>query len=89
MRIIDGDVLEKQFENFGTKRGDIICGSMLIKDAMDFTADSLTLDLVPAPVKCGECELNGHCLTEEVFKLVKLSEDKRFCGVAKRKDGVK
>jgi hypothetical protein len=46
--------------------------------------DAPTLDLVP--VKCGECELHGHCTTEDVFKLARLSDDKQFCGAAKRKE---
>ena len=77
-RYIDAEQLKEMVSCFDNK---------FLKNSLNSIIEGAsTLDLVPRPVRCGECELHGHCTTEEVFKFAKLSDDKRFCGVGKRKE---
>ena len=43
-----------------------------------------TIDAVPV-VRCRDCEIHGHCATEDVFSFSGISNP--FCCAGKRKDG--
>lgn len=55
------------------------------KDVEHFIKDAPAVDAVPV-VRCRECVLHDKCSTEDVFKFAVLSENKRFCGVGKRRE---
>ena len=46
--------------------------------------DAPTVDAVPV-VRCRECEIHGHCATEDVFSFAGISNP--FCCAGKRKEG--
>ena len=39
-------------------------------------------------VRCRECIVHDNCAAEDVFKFAGLREDRRFCGVGKRREDV-
>jgi hypothetical protein len=78
--VLEKDVEENKWMN--------PCAKKAIFDALD---TAKTLDLVPAPVKCGEClfwrsdgiHITGECKNTNVGKL-KLDTD--FCSYGERKE---
>ena len=50
------------------------------------TIDSApTVDAISA-VRCRECKMHGNCRAEDCFKMARLIENRRFCGIGERKD---
>lgn len=71
----------KSFRNRGEKWGNMLCGTMLITDVIDFIDDAPTLDLVPSPVRCGECKYRDYeC---DIRRCV---NDDFYCADGKRKE---
>ena len=91
-RLIDADAMEKTILDFWG------CDPAYCMDLNGWDpamADVCTLErLKNAPtvdavevVRCSECILHDSCSTEDVFKFARLNDDRRFCGVGKRKGG--
>lgn len=53
-------------------------------DLKELLADVPTVDAEEV-VRCRDCEIHGHCATEDVFSFVGISNP--FCCAGKRKDG--
>ena len=85
MRLIDADwVLEhiKPYE-LSDEYWSVTGGTAirLIHNAID---NAPTIDAAPV-VRCRDCEIHGHCSTEDVFSFAGISNP--FCCAGKRKDG--
>ena len=55
-----------------------------LKMVSNWITEATAVDAVPV-VRCRDCEIHGHCATEDVFSFSGISNP--FCCAGKRKDG--
>lgn len=53
-------------------------------EAVEYAKDFPTVDAVEV-VRCRDCEIHGHCVTEDIFSFSGISNP--FCCAGKRKEG--
>lgn len=89
-RLIDADKriaeIKKQYCTDCENYGGVKCRACWVDDAMCLIDDATTVDAVEV-VRCRDCEIHGHCATEDVFSFSGISNP--FCCAGKRKDGDK
>ena len=87
-RLIDADALLNEFLKRYTERErnrNLVFAACEIKqDFADMISDFPTVDAAEV-VRCRDCEIHGHCATEDVFSFSGISN--HFCCAGKRKDG--
>ncbi len=86
IRLLTSEAKQNRSRAYGDYECDLISGTFNM--AKDIICAMPTVDAVPV-VRCGECKLHGSCTFEETFVTAKLSENHRYCGAGKRKDGEK
>lgn len=74
-RLIDAD--EVDYENISCSQSQLHWLHRIIE--MQPTVDAVEV------VRCWDCVLHGHCITEDVFSFAGISNP--FCCAGKRKDG--
>lgn len=87
-RLIDSDKriaeIKNQYCTGCDNYGGVRCRACWVDDAICLIDDAPTVDAVEV-VRCLDCEIHGHCATEDVFYFAGISNP--FCCAGKRKDG--